>query len=87
MPEAVAGFTEAVAAFCASERRHMEIEDAEILPAARRLLDDADWAPIIAAFETNDDPLFGARRTGSFDRLFRRIVNLAPRRVRQRMTR
>ena len=87
VPDAVAGFTEAVAAFCASERRHMEVEDREILPAARRLLGDADWTPVIAAFEANDDPLFGARRAGSFDKLFRRIVNLAPRRVRQQMTR
>jgi hemerythrin-like domain-containing protein len=87
VPDAVARYTGAVAAFCASERRHMEIEDTEILPAARRLLEDTDWAPVIAAFGANEDPVFGARRAGAFDKLFRRIVNLAPRRVRQQMTR
>src|SRR5919109_3323736 len=40
-------------------RAHMRKEEAEILPLAGQLLDDADWAAIAGIATTADDPLFG----------------------------
>ena len=38
---------------------HMLLEEAVILPAAQRVLDEQDWAEPDAAFATNCDPLTG----------------------------
>jgi hemerythrin-like domain-containing protein len=58
---------------------HMRLEETVILPAALKVLSDADWRDIDAAFETNCDPLTGQYpRDPVYDRLFTRIVNLAP---------
>ena len=40
-------------------RAHMRKEEAEILPLAEQLLDDADWAAIAGTATIADDPLFG----------------------------
>ena len=57
---------------------HMAVEDSEILPAARRTLQDADWAELDAAFGANLDPLTGHQATPDYEPLFRRIVMTAP---------
>jgi hemerythrin-like domain-containing protein len=58
---------------------HMHLEEAEILPAAQRLLDAADWAEIDQAFRAQRDPLASAaaRAPGS-ERLFARILMHSP---------
>jgi hypothetical protein len=48
------------------------------MPLAERVLTDADWQAIDAAFRANDDPLFGARPKQEFRKLFQLIVNRAP---------
>jgi hemerythrin-like domain-containing protein len=58
--------------------KHMSTEEQKILPAAEQSLTDQDWAPIDAAFSSNDDPLVGVDATREMRELFRRIVNLAP---------
>ncbi len=58
---------------------HMRLEEAVILPAAQRVLDEQDWAALDAAFATNCDPLTGKYpRDATYDRLFTRIVSMAP---------
>ena len=58
---------------------HLQLEETVILPAALRVLGDDDWREIDAAFESNCDPLTGKYpRDPIYDRLFTRIVTLAP---------
>jgi hemerythrin-like domain-containing protein len=58
---------------------HMHLEEKEILPAAEKSLDAKDWAELDAAFATNCDPLTGKfPRDPLYDRLFTRIVMIAP---------
>jgi hemerythrin-like domain-containing protein len=74
------------AAFDAASQRytdaylaHMRLEETVILPAAERVLGDADWKELDAAFATNCDPLTGKHpRDPAYDRLFTRIVMRAP---------
>lgn len=46
-------------AYVGALRAHMRTEENEMLPAAERLLSEADWTEIDAAIATFDDPLFG----------------------------
>ena len=74
-----ATFEEAARRYVAFYLDHMRVEETQVLPAAERALSDADWHALNAAFATNQDPL-NARlpRNPQFDRLFTRIVMLAP---------
>jgi hypothetical protein len=57
----------------------MRLEEAVIIPAAIRVLADADWKELDAAFALNCDPLSGQySRDPLYDRLFTRIVMRAP---------
>lgn len=56
--------------------RHLELEETELLPLARRALGAADWDDIDAAFAANEDPWSGPK--GEFRALFSRIVNMVP---------
>lgn len=59
--------------------KHMHMEETDILPAAEASLDAQDWAELDAAFATNCDPLTGKYpRDPLYDRLFTRIVMIAP---------
>ncbi|MBT9507411.1 hemerythrin domain-containing protein [Rhodoferax sp.] len=58
---------------------HMRLEEMVILPAAQKVLSDADWKELDAAFATNCDPLTGKYpRDPVYDRLFTHIVMRAP---------
>lgn len=58
---------------------HMQLEEKEILPQAERSLSDQDWAELDVAFAGNRDPLTGKHpRDPLYDRLFTRIVMIAP---------
>ncbi len=71
-------FAEAVARFVREYREHMHKEESVVFPMAERLLSARDWQAIDRAFEENRDPLAGDRDTRDFEKLFDRIVNLAP---------
>lgn len=74
-----AAFESAAHAYVAFYLEHMRIEEEEILPAAEKGLDAADWQALDAAFGTNHDPLTGSYpRDEAYDRLFTRIVMKAP---------
>lgn len=50
-----------------------------MLPLAQQHLTPADWSAIHAAFKVNEDPMDMAVGGGlAFDKLFNRIVSLAP---------
>ncbi len=53
-------FEEAARRFLEAYREHMNKEERECLPAARRALGAADWAEIDARLSQPEDPLFGA---------------------------
>jgi hemerythrin-like domain-containing protein len=70
-------FSAAVEAYCEFHWKHMHKEEEELLPIAERSLSADDWREIDAAFAGNDDPIADLREK-DFDKLFSRIVNLAP---------
>ena len=70
-------FCAAVDAYAEFHWKHMRKEEQQLLPLAERLLSAEDWREIDAAFAGNDDPIADLREQ-DFDRLFTRIVSLAP---------
>ncbi len=78
----LAQFAGAVTSYLAFNWAHMRAEEEDLLPIAQRVLDDGDWTAIEAAFRDNDDPIFGRSQDPRYSRVYSRIVNLAPRRVR-----
>ena len=56
--------------------KHLNQEETELLPLAREVLSEQDWAEIDAEFSANFDPYAGAE--GEFKDLFGRIVNMTP---------
>lgn len=73
-----AAFEREVENFVRNYRDHMRKEEDVVFPLAERLLSALDWQAIDRAFEENRDPLAGERDTRDFEKLFDRIVNLAP---------
>jgi hemerythrin-like domain-containing protein len=57
---------------------HMRIEEQVIMPLAERVLTEADWRELDAAFEANRDPLTGHEPEDEYRELFTRIVNTVP---------
>ncbi len=74
-----AAFETAAKKYLAAYMDHMQLEESAILPAAQRVLEDADWDELDAAFSQNCDPLTGKYpRDPLYDKLFSRIVMRAP---------
>lgn len=71
-------FEEAVRAYADFYRAHMALEEREILPLAERVLSEADWQDLDAAFQANRDPLTGHAPDRIYQSLFTRIVNRVP---------
>jgi branched-chain amino acid transport system ATP-binding protein len=71
-------FDEATKSFLEFQRKHIALEERNIIPAAREKLTAEDWARIDAGFAQNEDPMFGRQPRAAFDRLFQRIAELAP---------
>ena len=61
-------------AYLATFRRHIDAEEANILPLAAALLDADDWAAIDGALHKLDDPLLGKPRDDRYAALRRRIA-------------
>lgn len=73
-----AAFEREVGNFVESYRNHMRREEDELFPLAHQLLLPLDWVMIDAAFEEHCDPLAAERDEKDLDRLFTRIVSIAP---------
>ena len=71
-------FAREVESFVAGYWDHMRKEEERVFPLAEKLLKNEDWASIDRAFEQNRDPLAAERETQDFQKLFTRIVDLAP---------
>lgn len=71
-------FFEAAEAYALREWEHMRKEEDALMPIAERVLDGDDWARIHAAFRENDNPLFGLKPKDDAERLYQRILDLAP---------
>lgn len=72
-------FENAVSGYIDFYLEHMRLEETVVMPEAEKHLTDADWHALNAAFATNQDPLnTRIPRDPLFDRLFTRIVMLAP---------
>jgi hemerythrin-like domain-containing protein len=72
-------FEQAAKRYIAFYFEHMHLEETVILPAAQKVLSDADWRSLDEAFIQNRDPLSTQYpRDPVYDRLFTRIVNRAP---------
>jgi len=59
-------------------RTHIQREESDLFPLARRVLTDVDWDEIDAAFADSHDPKFGEESRAKFRALLSRIVNEAP---------
>jgi hemerythrin-like domain-containing protein len=70
-------FRAAVDAYAEFHWNHMRKEEQELLPLAERFLTAEDWREIDAAFAGNNDPIADLRER-DFEKLFSRIVSLAP---------
>lgn len=71
-----AQFRDCVTRYLDFNWRHLNCEEDELLPIARRDFSREDWADVDAAFAANFDPWAGPNR--EFAALFDRIVDLAP---------
>jgi len=70
-------FERAVDAYAEFHWKHMRKEEQQLLPLAERHLTPEDWKVIDAAFAANRDPIAGLQER-DFEKLFARIVSLAP---------
>jgi hemerythrin-like domain-containing protein len=73
-----AAFEEAAHRYVEFYLSHMRLEETQVLPVAQKLLGDADWTQLNAAFQAHRDPLASNERDPAYDRLFTRIVMRAP---------
>ena len=76
-PAGAREFLRAVDAYAEFHWKHMRKEEQQLLPLAERHLTAEDWKAIDAAFAANDDPIAGMQER-DFEKLFTRIVSLAP---------
>jgi hemerythrin-like domain-containing protein len=81
-PDGYDRFAESLQAFCDFHWSHMRSEEEDVFPRAEQHLAGEDWVAMADAFGANEDPLFGAVRRHEFERLYQRIANLAPRKLR-----
>ena len=71
-------FEDAVDRYIEGYLKHMHVEEAEILPAARAHFSEDDWAELDAAFAANRDPLTGHEASDEYRPLFQKILMSAP---------
>ena len=71
-------FLTAVESYASFHWEHMRAEEEEAMPLAEKYLSAADWEEIDTAFLGHSDPMLGADARTKYDKLFTRIVNLAP---------
>jgi branched-chain amino acid transport system ATP-binding protein len=79
-PEAREPFSHALARFTEALRKHIRKEEGVVIPRARKLLSEDDWAHIIESRDVENDPLFGERVREEFRELRHEIINCTPER-------
>jgi len=71
-------FERAMRAYAEFYRRHMVLEEDEILPLAERALSEDDWRHLDAEMAGEPDPLTGREPEAEYRALFARILDLVP---------
>jgi hemerythrin-like domain-containing protein len=71
-------FAAEMQAYVTAYLEHIRLEEAEVLPLAQRVLSDADWVTLDAAFMKNRDPLTHRDADDEFRPLFKRILMSLP---------
>jgi len=71
-------FRDTVASYTEFERNHAQKEEDEVLTRARDVLEASDWEEIDAAFEANEDPVFGSKWNNEFSDLLNQLINRLP---------
>lgn len=71
-------FRDTVTSYTEFERKHAQKEGDEVLTRAREVLEPSDWDEIDAAFDANEDPLFGDKWSNEFSDLLDRLINRLP---------
>lgn len=71
-------FADGVERFARGYWDHMRKEEEAVLPLAQKVLGEADWASINLEFASNRDPLASERESQDYQKLFSKIVSLAP---------
>ena len=71
-------FADALKTYAEMIKTHIRREEKDVMPLAKAVLTEADWAEIDAAFVDNDDPQFGSKAQAEFRELSHRIASLAP---------
>ena len=64
----------AAATYLVYYRRHLAIEDRDIMPRAEQLLQKEDWEAVFAAVPRGPDPLFGEESDARYRELRRQIA-------------
>jgi hemerythrin-like domain-containing protein len=73
-----AAFVAALERYAAFYFEHMLVEEREALPLAERVLTEADWDAVDAAFRANRDPLAGHAPDEAYRALFAHIAAITP---------
>ncbi|TAK68324.1 MAG: AraC family transcriptional regulator [Betaproteobacteria bacterium] len=68
----------AAATYLVYYRRHLALEDRDIVPRAEQLLTAQDWEAVMAAIPSGSDPLFGEDAEPRYRELRRQIALAAP---------
>jgi len=68
----------AAATYLVYYRRHLALEDRDIVPRAEELLTREDWEAVVAAIPAGADPLFGENFEPRYRELRRQIALAAP---------
>lgn len=68
----------AAATYLVYYRRHLALEDRDIVPRAEQLLTQQDWEAVVAAIPAGADPLFGENFEPRYRELRRQIAMAAP---------
>ena len=71
-------FRDSLLKYTAFERNHAKLEESDLLPRAREVLEASDWEAIDAAFGENQDPMSGDQWDSEFAVLFASLVNSLP---------
>lgn len=67
-------FIEKLDAFVKNERRHLDLEEAEIFPLIEAIAMDKDWAALQEMIPAVEDPLFGERQADAYKALFKELM-------------
>ena len=76
--DALVTFAAAVEEYAQMQWEHIRKEEDVLMPLAERSLNADDWRRVAHAFQENDNPLFGIKPKDEAERLYQKILSLAP---------